>query len=87
MSRPNETRNPRPLGRSEDVNKALLASQKRPDGDRAKKICRLQATILARYEAGESLKAIADELELSYETVKTYLKRSRNSLRLQVVTS
>jgi hypothetical protein len=73
--------------RIEWLTEALLAHQKRPDGDRAQKACRLQATILARYEAGESLKAIADELELSYETAKTYLKRSRASLRLQVVTS
>jgi transcriptional regulator with XRE-family HTH domain len=73
--------------RIEWLTEALLSQQKRPDGDRAKKICQLQATILARYEAGESLKAIADELGLGYETVKTYSKRSRASLRLQVVTN
>jgi DNA-binding NarL/FixJ family response regulator len=73
--------------RIEWLTEALLTHQKRPNGDRAKQICRLQATILARYEAGESLKAIADELALGYETVKTYLKRSRASLRLQVVMS
>ncbi|AGF53629.1 unknown protein (plasmid) [Synechocystis sp. PCC 6803] len=73
--------------RIEWLTQALLTHQKRPDGDRAKKICRLQATILARYEAGESLKAIAQELELDYETARTYVKRTRANLRLQVVMS
>lgn len=73
--------------RIEWLTQALLAKQKRPNNDRAQKICQLQATILARYEAGESLKAIAQELELGYETVKTYLKRVRTALRPELVLS
>jgi CRISPR-associated endoribonuclease Cas6 len=58
-----------------------MQSQKRTGGDRAFNVCQTQATILARQEGGESLKAIAFDLEMPYETVKTYAKRARCTLK------
>ncbi len=37
-------------------------------------------TILARRELGESLMAIATDMEMRYETVKTYAKLAREAL-------
>lgn len=58
-----------------------LLHKKRTGGERALKICHTQAEILARKEQGESLLAIAADLELAYETVKTYSKRAQRLLR------
>ncbi|MEB3174654.1 MAG: CRISPR-associated endoribonuclease Cas6 [Cyanobacteriota bacterium] len=66
--------------RIEVLTRQLLAGKKRTGGARALKICRTQAVILARRERGESLQAIAEDLEMGYETVKTYLKRARKNL-------
>ncbi|MEL6472377.1 MAG: CRISPR system precrRNA processing endoribonuclease RAMP protein Cas6 [Cyanobacteria bacterium J06623_4] len=49
-------------------------------GDRAARKAVTMATILARREAGESLKQIAQDLRLSYETVKSYSKWARKEL-------
>ncbi|WP_024547061.1 hypothetical protein [Picosynechococcus sp. NKBG15041c] len=65
--------------RIETVTEYLLQQQKRPNGDRAQKVCRTRATIFVRYQAGESLKAIAQRLKLPYETAKSYLKLVRRS--------
>jgi CRISPR-associated endoribonuclease Cas6 len=67
--------------RIEQLTKILMQGQKRTGGDRASKVCETQATILARQEGGESLKAIAFDLEMPYETVKTYAKRARGTLK------
>jgi CRISPR-associated endoribonuclease Cas6 len=67
--------------RIELLTELLMQSQKRTGGDRASKVCQTQATILARQEDGESLKAIASDLEMPYETVKTYAKRARRVLK------
>lgn len=67
--------------RIESLTSILLSTQKRPDGERAKKICHTKATILARREFGESLQAIADDLEMPYETVKTYNKLARRAVK------
>ncbi|WP_342662822.1 CRISPR-associated endoribonuclease Cas6 [Baaleninema simplex] len=67
--------------RIDDLNELLLTRQKRPESDRARKICQTRATILARRELGESLQAIADDLEMPYDTVKTYVKLTRRTLR------
>lgn len=52
----------------------------RKGGDRARKAAQIWALILARYEVGESLKAIAVDLELPYETVKKYVQLARKVL-------
>ncbi|TAN98150.1 MAG: CRISPR-associated endoribonuclease Cas6 [Phormidium sp. SL48-SHIP] len=63
-----------------DLTDQLLIQQKRPESDRARQVCQTRATILARRELGESLTAIAQDLEMPYETVKTYAKLARRSL-------
>jgi CRISPR-associated endoribonuclease Cas6 len=58
----------------------LMTRQKRTGGERAIQVCQTRATILARRELGESLMAIASDLEMPYETVKTYAKLARRAL-------
>lgn len=55
-------------------------AQRKHGGDRAQQISETWATILARRELGESLQVIAADLDMSYETVKTYAKLARRSL-------
>ena len=55
----------------------------KPKGDRARKTAETWATILARRERGESLQDIAIDLEMPYETVKTYTKLARRALQAQ----
>jgi CRISPR-associated endoribonuclease Cas6 len=64
-----------------DLTEQLPSQQKRPDNDRARQVCQTRATILARRELGESLMAIAADLEMPYGTVKTYAKLARRSLK------
>ncbi len=65
----------------EALTEILMQGQKRTGGERASKVCQTQATILARQEAGESLSNIATDLDMPYETVKTYAKRARRILK------
>jgi CRISPR-associated endoribonuclease Cas6 len=69
--------------RIEDLTAIFKAQRKRTGGDRAVEIASKWATILARREMGESLQVIADDMEIPYETVKTYVKLSRRSLKNQ----
>ncbi|ERT08135.1 CRISPR-associated endoribonuclease Cas6 [Lyngbya aestuarii BL J] len=59
----------------------FTTQRKRTGGTRTQKIAETWATILARREDGESLQAIAVDLEMPYETVKTYAKLARRALR------
>lgn len=67
--------------RIEELTDLLMSQQKRAGGQRATQVCQTRATILARREFGESLQAIARDLDLPYETVKTYVKLARRALR------
>ncbi len=75
--------------RIDQLTAMLMATQKRPGGDsasaaqrdRALNVCQTRATILARRELGESLQAIALDLEMPYQTVKTYVKLARQALQ------
>jgi CRISPR-associated endoribonuclease Cas6 len=58
----------------------LMAKQKRTGGERAISVCHTRATILARREMGESLQDIVTDLEMPYETVKTYVKLAQKAL-------
>jgi CRISPR-associated endoribonuclease Cas6 len=58
----------------------LMAKQKRTGGERAISVCQTRATILARREMGESLQDIVTDLEMPYETVKTYVKLAQKAL-------
>jgi CRISPR-associated endoribonuclease Cas6 len=64
-----------------DLTTQFIAQRKRTGGDRATKTATTWATILARRELGESLQAIALDLEMPYETVKTYAKLARRAGR------
>lgn len=64
-----------------DLTERFMAQRKRQGGDRTQKIAETHATILARREFGESLQDIAADLEMPYETVKTYSKLARRALR------
>ncbi|MDJ0597478.1 MAG: CRISPR-associated endoribonuclease Cas6 [Crocosphaera sp.] len=66
--------------RIEELTLQLMSFQKRKGGERALKVCQTRATILARQEQGESLKEIAEDMDISYETVKTYAKLARKLL-------
>ncbi|ELR98430.1 CRISPR-associated endoribonuclease Cas6 [Gloeocapsa sp. PCC 73106] len=62
--------------------KALfLARRLRQGGNRGGNMADKLATILARRESGESLQAIALDLKMPYETVKTYAKLARREIR------
>ncbi len=67
--------------RVREIFEALMSTQKRTGGSRAKNICQTRATILARREFGESLVDIATDLQMPYETVKTYGKLARRALK------
>lgn len=58
----------------------FISQRKRIGGTRATEIAETWATILARRELGESLEAIASDLEMPYQTVKTYVKLARRAL-------
>lgn len=64
-----------------ELTEAFMANRRRTGGTRAQEIAETWATILARRELGESLSAIAIDLEMPYETVKTYVKLARRSLK------
>jgi CRISPR-associated endoribonuclease Cas6 len=73
--------------RIEELTQVLMQGQKRTGGSRAIKVCHTRATILARQEAGESLVDIAADLEMPYETVKTYAKQARRILKSEEFSS
>lgn len=58
----------------------FLAQKKRTGGHRARDSATLWATILARRELGDSLQTIAADLEIPYQTAKTYGKLARRCL-------
>ena len=67
--------------RIEDLTARFIAQRKRQGGDRARVAAETWATCLARREFGESLMNIAEDMGLKHETVKSYVKRARRSLR------
>jgi CRISPR-associated endoribonuclease Cas6 len=64
-----------------DLTALFISQRKRTGGDRATHTAETWATILARRELGESLQAIATDLEIPYTTVKTYAKLARRALK------
>lgn len=67
--------------RMEELTAVFKEQRKRTGGGRAQNIAENWATIIARREQGDSLLAIAEDLEMPYETVKTYSKLARRALR------
>jgi CRISPR-associated endoribonuclease Cas6 len=68
--------------RIDELTEKFMALRKRAGGSRATEIAETWATILARRELGESLFDIAADLEMPYETVKTYVKLARRALKV-----
>jgi CRISPR-associated endoribonuclease Cas6 len=69
--------------RIDELTQKFMALRKRTGGSRAAEIAETWATILARRELGESLFDIAADLEMPYETVKTYVKLARRALKVE----
>jgi CRISPR-associated endoribonuclease Cas6 len=69
--------------RIDELTEKFMAHRKRTGGSRAGEIAETWATILARRELGESLLDIAADLEMPYETVKTYVKLARRALKVE----
>ncbi|MBF2056631.1 MAG: CRISPR-associated endoribonuclease Cas6 [Cyanobacterium sp. T60_A2020_053] len=67
-------------GRIDELLAIFLAKKGTKGGNRAKNICISYAEIVAKKELGQSLQDIALELEMPYETVKTYSKRAMKLL-------
>lgn len=68
--------------RIEQLTEIFMQQQKRTGGERAFQVCQTRATILARREFGDSLPTIAADLEMPYETVKTYAKLARRLYKM-----
>jgi CRISPR-associated endoribonuclease Cas6 len=64
-----------------ELTEQFITQRKRIGGERAINTAETWATILARRELGESLQNIAEDLEMRYETVKTYAKLARKALQ------
>ena len=67
--------------RIEALTTLFKEQRKKTGGERATQVAETWATILARREMGESLKGIAVDMEMPYETVKTYVKLARRAVR------
>ncbi|MDV3351693.1 CRISPR-associated endoribonuclease Cas6 [Leptothoe sp. LEGE 181152] len=67
--------------RMDELTEIFLSTKKRQGGRRAIDTAETWATILARREMGDSLQEIADDMELAYETAKTYSKLARRVMR------
>jgi CRISPR-associated endoribonuclease Cas6 len=67
--------------RIEELTQVFTVQRKRKGGDRTDKIAATWATVLARREMGESLQAIAQDLEMRESTVKTYVKLARKAVK------
>ncbi len=70
------------FARIEYLTDVFRHTRKNPESDRTTHTASIWATILARRELGESLEAIALDLEMPYETVKSYCKLARKALNL-----
>ncbi|MEO1182702.1 MAG: CRISPR system precrRNA processing endoribonuclease RAMP protein Cas6, partial [Cyanobacteria bacterium J06636_28] len=67
--------------RMDELTEIFLSTKKRQGGRRAIDTAETWATILARREMGDPLQEIADDMELAYETTKTYSKLARRAMR------
>ena len=67
--------------RIEDLTELFLSQKKRQGGQRATETAQRWATILARRESGDGLDAIAQDMDLPYETAKTYSKLARRAIK------
>ena len=68
------------IKRIAELTDLFLQTKKRQGGDRAQNTATVWATILARRELGESLKVIAIDLDMPYETVRKYAQAARKAI-------
>lgn len=68
------------IKRIAELTALFLQTKKRQGGDRAQNTATVWATIFARYELGESLTAIAIDLDMPYETVRKYIQHARKAI-------
>jgi CRISPR-associated endoribonuclease Cas6 len=66
--------------RSQELEPLFLDLKKRQGGQRANKTAQIWAQIIARQEIGDSLRSIATELEMPYDTVKKYAQLAKKNL-------
>jgi CRISPR-associated endoribonuclease Cas6 len=66
--------------RIDELQPIFLAAKKRQGGERATKTAELWATIIAQQENGDSLKSIASDLNLPYDSVKKCSQLARQHL-------
>jgi CRISPR-associated endoribonuclease Cas6 len=67
--------------RIDELTELFKEQRKRTGGVRAQEIAEKWATVVARRELGDSLQAIAEDMEMPYETAKTYSKLARRALK------
>lgn len=67
--------------RIEEIFEILMSQQKRTGGERATKVCRTRAIIMARRETGESISDIALAMDMQPDTVKSYIKLARRAVK------
>jgi len=68
------------IKRIAELTDLFLQTKKRQGGDRAQNTATVWATIIARRELGESLKVIAIDLDMPYETVRKYAQAARKAI-------
>jgi CRISPR-associated endoribonuclease Cas6 len=67
--------------RIDELTALFLSQRQRQGGHRAQDTAETWATILARREQGDSLQEIAEDMDLPYETAKTYSKLARRAVK------
>ncbi len=66
--------------RAQELEPLFLDLKKRQGGQRANKTAQIWAQIIARQEIGDSLRSIATDLEMPYDTVKKYAQLAKKNL-------
>jgi CRISPR-associated endoribonuclease Cas6 len=66
--------------RAQELEPLFLDLKKRQGGQRANKTAQIWAQIIARQEIGDSLRSIATDLEMPYDTVKKYAQIAKKNL-------
>jgi CRISPR-associated endoribonuclease Cas6 len=79
-SEPASLPSPDIAARERELEQIFLGFKKRQGGERARKTAKLWAQIIIRLESGNSLKEIAIELQMPYDTAKKYAQIAKQQL-------
>jgi CRISPR-associated endoribonuclease Cas6 len=74
------------IAREQELEPIFLDLKIRQGGQRASKSAKLWAQIIARQEMGDSLRSIAADLKMPYDTVKKYAQLAKKNLRSSIST-